>query len=169
LLARNFHVLHKFHKERRILPRGCFECGDTTHFITDCPKSKNLDSSSNKYDYTKQNDYNKGDDKKKHRFGNNKKKKFQKMISWACAVLSILNFSSDNSSSLEEDEKPKSKKDDFTVLCMMGKSSRCISNSDSNVSDDLSPDGLSLRVFELENAICNKTSYFARFFVRTRS
>jgi hypothetical protein len=81
LLARIFHVLHKFHKERRILPRGCFECGDTTHFITDCPKSKNLDSSSNKYDYTKQNDYNKGDDKKKHRFGSNKKKKFQKMIS----------------------------------------------------------------------------------------
>jgi hypothetical protein len=80
LLARNFHALHKFHKERKILPRGCFECGDTTHFITDCPKSKNLDSS-NKYDYTKQNDYNKGDDKKKHRFGNNKKKKFQKMIS----------------------------------------------------------------------------------------
>jgi hypothetical protein len=43
------------------------ECSDTTHFITDCPKRKKLDSSSNKYDYSK------GDDKKKYRFGDNKK------------------------------------------------------------------------------------------------
>jgi hypothetical protein len=41
-------------------PRGCFECGDTTHFIVDYPKRKKLDSSSNKYNYTKQNDYSKG-------------------------------------------------------------------------------------------------------------
>jgi hypothetical protein len=60
LLVRKFHVLHKFHKERRRSPRGCFECSDTTHFITDCPKRKKLDSSSNKYDYTKRNDYSKG-------------------------------------------------------------------------------------------------------------
>jgi hypothetical protein len=52
LLARKFHALHKFRKERRRSPRGCFECGDTTHFIADCPKRKKLDSS-NKYDYTK--------------------------------------------------------------------------------------------------------------------
>jgi hypothetical protein len=58
--------LHRFHKERRRSPRGCFECGDTTHFIVDCPKRKKLDSSSNKYDYTKQNDYSKDDDKKKY-------------------------------------------------------------------------------------------------------
>jgi hypothetical protein len=51
LLARKFRALHKFYKERRS-PRGCFECGDTTHFIADCPKRKKLDSS-NKYDYTK--------------------------------------------------------------------------------------------------------------------
>jgi hypothetical protein len=63
LLARKFCALHKFHKERRRSPRGCFECGDTTHFITDCSKRKKLDSS-NKYDYTKRNDYGKGDDKK---------------------------------------------------------------------------------------------------------
>jgi hypothetical protein len=38
LLARKFHFLHKFHKERRRSPRGCFKCGDTTIFIADCPK-----------------------------------------------------------------------------------------------------------------------------------
>jgi hypothetical protein len=53
LLARMFCALHKFHKERRRSPRGCFECGDITHFIADWPKRKKLDSSSNKYDYTK--------------------------------------------------------------------------------------------------------------------
>jgi hypothetical protein len=56
LLARKFHALHKFRKERRRSTRGCFECSDTTHFITDYPKGKKLDSSSNKYDYTKRND-----------------------------------------------------------------------------------------------------------------
>jgi hypothetical protein len=79
LMVRKFHAWHKFHKERRRSPRGCFECGDTTHFIADYPKRKKLDSS-NKYDYTKWNDYNKGDDKK-YRVGNKKKKKFQKMMS----------------------------------------------------------------------------------------
>jgi hypothetical protein len=38
----------------------------------------------------------------------------------------------------------------------MGKSSRHISDSDSNVSDDSSSKSLSLRVIELENALCNK-------------
>jgi hypothetical protein len=74
LLVRKFRALHRFRKERRRSPRGCFECGDTTHFNADCPKRKKLDSSSNKYDYTKRNDYSKGDDKK-YRFGDKKKKK----------------------------------------------------------------------------------------------
>jgi hypothetical protein len=74
LLVRKFHVLHKFHKERRRSHRGYFECGDTTHFIADCPKRKKLDSS-NKHDYTKRNDYSKGDDKKKYHFRDKKKKK----------------------------------------------------------------------------------------------
>jgi hypothetical protein len=57
LLARMFRVLHKFRKERRRSPRGCFECGDTAHFITDYPKRKKFDSSNknnydNKCDYT---------------------------------------------------------------------------------------------------------------------
>jgi hypothetical protein len=68
LLVRKFHALHKFHKERRRSPRGCFECSDTTHFIVDCLKRKKIDSSSNKYDYTKWNYYNKDDDKKKYHF-----------------------------------------------------------------------------------------------------
>jgi hypothetical protein len=75
LLLRKFRALHRFRKERRRSRRGCFECGHTTHFITDYPKRKKLDTSSNKYDYTKRNDYNKGDDKKYH-FGDKKKKKF---------------------------------------------------------------------------------------------
>jgi hypothetical protein len=33
--------LHRFRKERKRSPRGCFECNDTTHFIADCPKRKN--------------------------------------------------------------------------------------------------------------------------------
>jgi hypothetical protein len=45
LLARKFCTLHRFHKERRRSLRGCFNCGDTTHFIADCPKQKKLDSS----------------------------------------------------------------------------------------------------------------------------
>jgi hypothetical protein len=119
--------LHRLCKERKRSPRGCFECGDTTHFIADCPKSKKLNSSSNKYDYTKRNDYSKGDDKKKYHFGDKKKKKFQKMMSRVCAALSDLDFSSDDSSSLEEDERPKRKTDNFTGLYLMGKSSQHIS------------------------------------------
>jgi hypothetical protein len=77
------------------------------------------------------------------------------MMSRACAILSDLDFSSDDSSNSEEDEKVKRKPGDFTDLCLMGKSSRQISDSDSDVSDDLSPESLSLRVVELENALCN--------------
>jgi hypothetical protein len=75
LLGRKLRALHKFYKERRRTPRGCFKCGDTTDFISDCPKRMKLDSS-NKYDYTNWNDYNKGNNKKKNRFGDKKKKKF---------------------------------------------------------------------------------------------
>jgi hypothetical protein len=77
LLVRKFCTLHKFHKERKRSTRVCFECDDTTHFIANYPKRKKPDSS-NKYDYTKRNDYNKGDEKKKHSFRD--KKKFQKIL-----------------------------------------------------------------------------------------
>jgi hypothetical protein len=147
LLVRKSRALHMFYKERRRLSRGCFKCGDTTHFIADCPKQKNLDSS-NKYNYNDWNDSSdKGEGKKKYRFRDKKKKKkFQKMISRACAALSNLDFSIDDSSSLEENEKSKRKIGDFTILCLMGKFSRHISDSD--VSDDSSPESLSLRVID---------------------
>jgi hypothetical protein len=75
LLARKFHALYKFHKERRRSPRCFFMCGDTTHFIADNPKRKKFHSS-NKYDYINRNDSsNKGDNKKNNRFRVKKKKK----------------------------------------------------------------------------------------------
>jgi hypothetical protein len=77
LLAKKFRALHKFRKERRRSPRVCFDCGDTTDFIVDCPKRKRLNFS-NKYDYTNRNNYSsKGDNTKKNRFrDNNNTKKF---------------------------------------------------------------------------------------------
>jgi hypothetical protein len=166
--------LHKFCKERRRSPRGCFECGDTIHFITDSPKRKKLDSF-NKYNNNNNNNRNdssnKDDNKKKYRFRDKKKKKkkkFQKIMSRACAALSDFDFSSGDSSSSEEDEKPKFKKCDFTDLCLMDKSSRNISDSDSDVSDDISPKSLSLRVTELENALCNQNKLFCKVFCENK-
>jgi hypothetical protein len=135
LLARNFCALHKFCKERRS-PRGCFECSDTTHFIADYPKRKKFNST-NKYDYTNRNDSsNKGDNNKKDRF-EDKKKKFQKIMSWLYTALSDFDFSSEDFSSLEDDEKIDGMKCNFIGLWLMGKSSRNTANSDSDVSDDL--------------------------------
>jgi hypothetical protein len=139
LLARKFCALHRFRKERRRSPRGCFECGDITHFIADCPKRKKFDSS-NKYNYNNRNDSSdKGGGKKKYRFGDKKNKKFQKMMFQACAALNDLDFFSS-----EEDERPKRKTGDFTGLCLMGKSLRHISDSDFDISEDSSFKGLSL-------------------------
>jgi hypothetical protein len=53
---------------------------------------------------------------------------------------------------------------DFTSLCLMGKSSRHISDSDSDVSDDSSPESLSLRVIELENVLCNQDKLLCKIF-----
>jgi hypothetical protein len=47
----------------------------------------------------------------------------------------------------------------------MGKSSRNASNSDSDVSDDLSFKCLSLRIVELENALCNQDKFIYRVFL----
>jgi hypothetical protein len=46
----------------------------------------------------------------------------------------------------------------------MGKSSRHISDSDSDVSDDLFPKSLFLRVVELENALCNQDKLLCKVF-----
>jgi hypothetical protein len=99
----------------------------------------------------------------KYRF-RDKKKKFQKMMSRACTTLSDLDFSNDDSSSSEEDERTKRKTGDFTGLCLMGKSLWHISDSDSDVSDDSSPESLSSRVVELENALCNQDKLLCKIF-----
>jgi hypothetical protein len=57
------------------------------------------------------------------------------MMSRACAALSDLNFSNNDSSSSEEDEMVKCKPGDFTGLCLTGKSLRNISDSDFDVMD----------------------------------
>jgi hypothetical protein len=54
--------------------------------------------------------------------------------------------------------------DDFTSLCFMGKVSRHISNSGSDVSDDSSLESLSLRVIKLENALCNQDKFLGKVF-----
>jgi hypothetical protein len=86
------------------------------------------------------------------------------MMSRACASLSDLDFSSDDSSSSEEDEKPKCKTGDFTGLCHMGISLRHIYDSNSDVSGDLSPECLSLKVVEFENALCNQDKLLCKVF-----
>jgi hypothetical protein len=46
----------------------------------------------------------------------------------------------------------------------MGKSSRNISDSDSDVSDDLSPESVSLRITKLANALCNQDRLVCKVF-----
>jgi hypothetical protein len=60
-------------------------------------------------------------------------------MSQACAILNNFDFSSEESSRLEEDEKTKCKKGHFTGLCLMtkGGSSQSDPYSDYDVSDDL--------------------------------
>jgi hypothetical protein len=50
--------------------------------------------------------------------------------------LSDFDFSSDDSSNSKEDEKVKRNQGDFTGLCLIDKSSKNISNSDSDVMDE---------------------------------
>jgi hypothetical protein len=165
LLARKFWVMDKFQKVRRRNPwnsRGCFECGDTTYFIADCPKRK-------KYDYSNKNNY-----KKKNRFEDKKKKNIKKIMSWAYAALSDFNFSSEDSLSSEEDEKVnyKKKEGDFTGLCLMakGRSSRnnSIFDSDFDVSDDLTFDCLSSKVHKLEDVLCSQDKLLCRVFCENK-
>jgi hypothetical protein len=77
-------------------------------------------------------------------------------MSRAYAALSNFDFLSEDSSSSKEDEKIKCKKCDFTGLCLIDKSSLNDSDSDSDVSDDLSFESLSSKVVKIENALCNQ-------------
>jgi hypothetical protein len=52
---------------------------------------------------------------------------------------------------------------DFTSLCLMGKSSQHISDSDFDVSDDSSPE-CPLRVTKLENALCIQDNLLGEVF-----
>jgi hypothetical protein len=63
-------------------------------------------------------------------------------------------------------EKVKHNPGEFTGLCLMGESSRNISDSDSdsNVSDDLSPESLFFRVVELESTLCNQDKLLCKVF-----
>jgi hypothetical protein len=55
-------------------------CGDTTHFIADCPKRK-------KFDYSNKNDYNnKNDYKKKNHFGDNKRRTSRRYVPSMCSL-----------------------------------------------------------------------------------
>jgi hypothetical protein len=89
-------------------------------------------------------------------------------MSRVCVALSDFDFSSDDSSSSEGDEKVKCKQCNFTGLCLMDKSSRNISDSDFDVCDDLSPKSLSLRVVELENALCNQDKLLCKIFCENK-
>jgi hypothetical protein len=86
-----------------------------------------------------------------------------------CAALSDFDFSSDDSFSSKEDEKVKRKQGNFTGMCLMGKSLRNASDSDSDVSDDLSFESLSLRVVELENALCNQDKLLCQVFIENKN
>jgi hypothetical protein len=83
-----------------------------------------------------------------------------------CASLSDFDFLSDESSSSEEDEKLNCKKGDFTRLCLMtkGGSSQNISDSDFDISEDLSFESLSLKVAKLKNALCNQDKLLCQVF-----
>jgi hypothetical protein len=50
----------------------------------------------------------------------------------------------------------------------MGKSSRNASDSDSDVRDDLSFESLSLKVVEIENALCNQDKLLYRVFCENK-
>jgi hypothetical protein len=89
--------------------------------------------------------------------------------------LSDFDLSSEDSSSSEEDEKVncKKKEGNFNGLCLMAKGRSSQNNSDfdsdSDVSDDLTYDGLSSKVYKLEDALCSQDKLLCRvFFVRTK-
>jgi hypothetical protein len=84
----------------------------------------------------------------------------------ACAALSNFDFSSEDSSSSEDDEKVnyKKKEGNFTVLCLMTKGGSSRNDSNSDVSGDLTYDGLSSKVHKLEDVLCSQDKLLCRVF-----
>jgi hypothetical protein len=78
--------------------------------------------------------------------------------------LSDFDFSTEDSSSLEDDDKANYKKREgkFTGLCLMTKGGSSWNNSNSDVSDDLTYDGLSSKVHKLEDALCSQDKLLCR-------
>jgi hypothetical protein len=64
--------------------------------------------------------------------------------------------------------KIKCKKDDFTRLCLIGKPSRNDSDSNSDISDDLSFEILFSKVDEFENVLCNQDKLFCKVFCENK-
>jgi hypothetical protein len=58
----------------------------------------------------------------------------------------------------------RSSASDFTGLCLMGRSSPKDSDSDSDISDDLSIESISSKVAELENALWNQDKLLSKVF-----
>jgi hypothetical protein len=84
--------------------------------------------------------------------------------------LSDFDISIEDSSSLEEDEKVnrKKKEGNFTGLYLMTKGGSSQNNSDfdsdTDVSDDLTYDGLSSKLHKLEDALCSQDKLLCRVF-----
>jgi hypothetical protein len=85
-----------------------------------------------------------------------------------CAILSDFDFSSDDSSSSEEDEKVKCKNGDLAGLCLMTMGGSLLNISDSDVSEDLSFESLSLKVVKLEKALCNQDKLLCKVFCENK-
>jgi hypothetical protein len=90
-------------------------------------------------------------------------------MSRACPSLSDFEFSSEDSSSSEEDEKIQCKIGDFTEMCLVDKYSWNISDSDFDVSDDLSLESLPFKVVESDNALCNQDKLLCWVFHENRN
>jgi hypothetical protein len=123
LLARKFHTLHKLCKKRRRSPKGCFECDDTTHFIDDCPKRKKLDSYPTSTTTPSGMTTTRVTTRRSTALGQQEEQIPEDDLPSVCC-LSDLEFSNDDSSNSEQDEKVKHKLGDFTSLYLMGKSSK---------------------------------------------
>jgi hypothetical protein len=89
-------------------------------------------------------------------------------------IVKLVVFNSEDSSTSKEDEKVnyKKKEGNFIGLCLMtkGGSSRNKSNSDSesDISDDLTYGGLSSKVHKLEDALCSQDKFLCRVFCENK-